>query len=146
MTVSFPLDTFSLHKHYFVLTRRELGGRGRNAYLRGGGKKIRITTKARARERERKKRGTRPLHRPYGVTSREDCNNRDRRARRMRRHIKAGGEETLRLISRQRITQPPSSPPTAPPAPHHSSSLPTLYLPGQRLAPRSLTLSVAGAR
>lgn len=21
----FPLDTFSLHKHYFVLTRRELG-------------------------------------------------------------------------------------------------------------------------
>lgn len=59
-----------------------------------------------------KKRGTRPLHRPYGVTSREDCNNRDRRARRMRRPIKAGREETLRLISRQRITFPPPSSPS----------------------------------
>lgn len=77
----FPLDTFSLYKHYFVLTQHELG-EGCNAYL--------------------KKKGTHPLCRLYGVTSRDgrkDCNNRDSLAHRMRGPIKAGGEETLGLIS-----------------------------------------------
>lgn len=49
-----------------------------------------------------KKKATHPLHRLYGVTTRDgrkDCNNIDSLAHRMRGPIKAGGEETLGLIS-----------------------------------------------
>lgn len=51
---------------------------------------------------KKKKEATHPLRRLYGVTSRDgrkDCNNRDSLAHRMRGPIKAGGEETLGLIS-----------------------------------------------
>lgn len=37
----FPLDTFSLYKHYFVLTQHELG-EGCNAYLKKKEKKLHI--------------------------------------------------------------------------------------------------------
>lgn len=80
----FPLDTFSLYKHYFVLTQHELG-EGCNAYLK-----------------KKRKEAAHPLRRLYGVTSRDgrkDCNNRDSLAHRMRGPIKAGGEETLGPIS-----------------------------------------------
>lgn len=78
---SFPLDSFSLYKHYFVLTQREL----------------------------LEKKATHPLNQLYGVTTREgrkDCNNNDSLAHRMRLAIKAEGEETLRLISVQECPLP----------------------------------------
>lgn len=78
----FPPDTFSLYKHYFVLTQLE---EANAMYLF-----------------KKKRKATHPLHRLHSVSigdRRKDCNNSDSLSHRMRGPIETAPEEILGLIS-----------------------------------------------
>ena len=76
------------------------------------GRRLRCVSVREGEKKERKKkRATHPLHRLYSVTTRDgrkDCNNSDSLAHRMRGPIKAGGEETVGLISVRECPRPRS--------------------------------------